>query len=240
MKNLRVLVGLLLVVVLLTGCGNKLTTEEEYLLNLVRSGDYAMAIQVIENIRIREGGAAVETAVEEMSETIEESEEPVETKPQMSQRAQMAMDAVNRFLEEEGYALMQAFEEVTADNAADPVVTHAMEYRLGNCDGNGNVSHLLLVMLDMDVAYDNGVNDFVQLVLDLDTQTLYNSSRYDEAMVLACNGMPTNEEEFNMIALNSYCNFRDGGDMLLMADLEIQEIFTQEEITAINNALLGN
>ena len=232
MKILRILVVLLLCLAL-AGCGTKLTPEEEYLLTLVQEGNYDMAIQVIENIRLREGGAtpAVTAATEVPVETT------VETEPPMTERAQLALDTVNRFLEEEGYALMQAFEDTSCKNSGNPQVIHAMEYRLGNCDGNGSSSHLLLVNLQMNVAYDNGIFDNLQLVLDLDTQTFYNSSRFDEAMVLACDGIPTNEEEFNMFAVGSYWSFLTMGNDFLMCDAEICEVLTEAEIAAINSAL---
>lgn len=232
MKKLCIFLALLLCLSL-AGCGTKLTTEEEYLLSLVQEGNYDMAIQVIENIRLRKGGAAPTVpAATGIPETT------AETEPPLTERAQLALDTVNRFLEEEGYALMQAYKEVIGDDAGTPALTHAMEYRLGNCDGNGSSSHLLLVNLQMNVAYDNGVNDSIQIVLDLDTQTLYNSSRFDEAMVLACDGMPTNEEEFNMIALNSYRSYLYADNDILMADMELCEVFTEEEIAVINNALI--
>lgn len=238
MKKLPIILALVLCFVL-AGCGAKLTTEEEYLLTLVQEGNYDMAIQVIENIRIREGGAA--SAVPAASDATEVPvETTVETEPPMTERAQLALDTVNRFLEEEGYALMQAYKEAIGEDAGTPKVTHAMEYRLGNCDGNGSSSHLLLMNLQMNVAYGDGVNDNLQMILDLDTQTLYNSSRYDEAMVLACNGMPTNEEEFNMIALNACWNIAYADNDILMSDAEICEIFTEEEIAAINNHLNQN
>lgn len=238
MKILRILLVMLLCLAL-AGCGTKLSTEEEYLLSLVQEGNYDMAIQVIENIRIREGGAA--SAVPAASDATEVPvETTVETEPPMTERAQLALDTVNRFLEEEGYAMMQAFKDVICADPGGPRVTHAMEYRLGNCDGNGNSSHLLLMNLQMNVAYGDGVNDNLQMILDLDTQTLYNSSRYDEAMVRACNGMPTNEEEFNMIAVNAYWNIAYADNDILMSDAEICEIFTEEEIAAINNHLNQN
>lgn len=237
MKIARIIVVLLLCLAL-AGCGTKLTAEEEYLLTLVQEGNYDMAIQVIENIRIREGGA-VPTVIPatEAPAVVTEAPTTAATEPLMSERAQLALDTVNRFLEEEGYALMQAYKDVIASDPGDPVVTHAMEYRLGNCDGNGNASHLLLVQLQINVVYDNGTNDNMQLILDLDTRKLYDSAHLDEEMILACDGMPTNEEEFNMIALNSYRSFLNPDNPFLMSDAEICEALTEAEIATINNAL---
>ena len=71
----------------------------------------------------------------------------------------------------------------------------------------------------------------------MDTQTLYNSVELDWGLIEACGGMPTNEEEFNAIALNSYHTFVGDGAALLMADMEIREPLTEDALAAINEAL---
>ena len=221
----------------LTACGGEKNAEHEYILQLLENKDYDMAISVIENMRLREFGISPTEAEAVPAETTA----PVETTvPPASTQVQLVYDTVNCFMEEKGKDLMQTFEAVTAGRARIPSVRHAMEYRLGNCDGKGNVSHCLLVWLDMDVAWDQFINDNVQLLLDLDTQKLYNSTELDEALIMACNGMPTNEEEFNQIAMNAYHSFVDSGNTFLMADSDICEVLSGSDLAAINELLNQN
>ena len=155
----------------------------------------------------------------------------------MTERQKLAADTAKAFLENTGDAAVKEFEEVTGSKARPTMVTHAMEYRLGNWDGKGTNAHCMLIWLDMDVACDGGVDDSVRILLDMDTGKCYNSMDLDWSLIDACGGTPTNKEEFNTIALNSYHSYVAYGNEFIWADMEIREELTQEELAAINEAL---
>ena len=155
----------------------------------------------------------------------------------LTERQKLAADTVKAFLESTGDAAVKGFEEVTGSKARPTTVTHAMEYRLGNWDGKGTNAHCMLIRLDMDVACDGGTYDSVRILLDMDTGKCYNSLDIDWSLIDACDGNPTNKEEFNTIALNSYHSYVAYGNEFIWADMEIREELTQEELAAINEAL---
>ena len=101
----------------------------------------------------------------------------------------------------------------------------------------GGDSHILLIYLSMDIAGDGWINDNLQLLLDLDTQTLYNSAELDWSLIENCNGMPTNKEEFNAIALNSYHSYVGDNADILMADMELCDAFSDADLAAVNKAI---
>ena len=234
----------------LGACGGGRNKEHEYILSLLEQGEYDKAIQVIEILRDGEEGTKpqpVQTAATEAPAVDAPATEPsaTQTPPSptvplstgLTERQKLAADTVKAFLESKGDAAVKEFEEVTGSKARPVTVTHAMEYRVGNWDGKGTNAHCMLIWLDMDVACDGGVNDNVQILLDMDTGKCYNSLDIDWSLIDACGGMPTNKEELNTIALGSYHSYVSYGAEFLCADMEIREELTQEELAAINEAL---
>lgn len=240
----------------LGACGSTKNKEHEYILSLLEQGEYDKAIQVIEILRDGAGGAnpqpAQTTATEAPATAATEAPAIDATEPSAAQtpasptvppsagltdRQKLAADTVKAFLKSTGDAAVKEFEEVTGSKARPTTVTHAMEYRLGNWDGKGTNAHCMLIWLDMDVACDGGANDSVQILLDMDTGKCYNSLDIDWSLIDACDGNPTNKEEFNTIALNSYHSYVAYGNEFIWADMEIREELTQEELAAINEAL---
>lgn len=241
MKKWMVLLLAVALCISLAACGGTGNPDHDYVLSLMEKGDYTMAIKVLENLQAQ-SGTAIETAATETAAEEEVTEEVAVTeitKPVCSFTSveQLVIDTVKQFMADKGNALQQAFRDIVCQEPSPITVTHAMEYRLGNCDGNGSVSHCLLIYLSGEIAGDWGANDNLQLLLDMDTQKLYNSVDADWDLISACDGMPTNEEEFNVIALNSYHTFVGDGAELLMADMEIREPLNEDVVTVINEAL---
>ena len=238
MKKWIALLLAVAVCISLVACGGTGNPDHDYVLSLMEKGDYDMAIKVLENLRGESGVSAEEETVgaesQEEEKTAEETQKPVSN---LSSVEQLVVDTVNQFMSDKGNDLQQAFRDIICQEPSPLTVTHAMEYRLGNCDGNGNAAHCLLIYLSGDIAGDWGANDNLQLLLDMDTQKLYNSVDADWDLISACDGMPTNEEEFNVIALNSYHSFVGDNAELLMADLEIREPLTEDALKVINEAL---
>lgn len=240
MKRMIALLLAFSLCMMLVACGGTGNPDHDYVLSLMEKGDYDMAIKVLENLRGEtDTSAESETAteVQEDTATTEATEEAVKPVSNFSSVEQLVVDTVTQFMAEKGNALMQAYKDIVAEEPRPLTVIHAMEYRLGNCDGNGSASHCLLIYMSGDIAGDWGANDNLQLLLDMDTQKLYNSVDADWGLIEACGGMPTNEEEFNVIALNSYHTFVGDNAKLLMADSEIREPLTESALVAINEAI---
>jgi len=234
MKRILTIVISLLLCLALIACGAEKNTEHEYILSLLEAGDYDMAILVIEGIRERElGPRLAETTPAEPEITLT----GVPTAPNVSKTVSLAIETIRSFMDETGNAMVKGYEEVCATTARPVTVTHAMEYRLGNCDGKGNDAHCLLIYLSMDIVQGDGLNDNLQLLLDLDTHKLYHSAELDWSLIEACGGMPTNKEEFTAIALNSYHTYKTYGNDILMADMEFCEEFSDADLAAVNEAI---
>lgn len=250
MKKIICLLTAAVLCLSLGACGGGKNKEHEYILSLLEQGEYDKAIQVIEILRDGEEGTKpqpVQTAATEAPAVDAPATEPsaTQTPPSptvplstgLTERQKLAADTVKAFLESKGDAAVKEFEEVTGSKARPVMVTHAMEYRVGNWDGKGTNAHCMLIWLDMDVACDGGVDDSVRILLDMDTGKCYNSMDLDWSLIDACGGTPTNKEEFNTIALNSYHSYVAYGNEFIWADMEIREELTQEELAAINEAL---
>ena len=245
MKKLLCLLTVAVLCLSLGACGGGKNKEHEYILSLLEQGEYDKAIQVIEILRDGEEGTKpqpVQTAATEAPATEPSATQtpPSPTGPLstgLTERQKLAADTVKAFLESKGDAAVKEFEEVTGSKARPVTVTHAMEYRIGNWDGKGTNAHCMLTWLDMDVACDGGVDDSVRILLDMDTGKCYNSMDLDWSLIDACGGTPTNKEEFNTIALNSYHSYVAYGNEFIGADMEIREELTHEELAAINEAL---
>lgn len=250
MKKLLCLLTAAALCLSLGACGGGKNKEHEYILSLLEQGEYDKAIQVIEILRDGEEGTKpqpVQTAATEAPAVDAPATEPSATQippsptvplsAGLTDRQKLAADAVKAFLENTGDAAVKGFEEVTGSKARPITVTHAMEYRIGNFDRKGTNAHCMLIWLDMDVACDGGVDDSVRILLDMDTGKCYNSLDIDWSLIDACGGTPTNKEEFNTIALNSYHSYVAYGNEFIWADMEIREELTQEELAAINEAL---
>ena len=245
MKKLLCLLTAAALCLSLGACGGGKNKEHEYILSLLEQGEYDKAIQVIEILRDGEEGTKpqpVQTAATEdpaaepsATQTLPSPTGPLSTG--LTERQKLAADTVKAFLESKGDAAVKGFEEVTGSKARPVTVTHAMEYRIGNFDRKGTNAHCMLIWLDMDVACDGGVNDNVQILLDMDTGKCYNSLDIDWSLIDVCGGMPTNKEELNTIVLGSYHSYVSYGAEFLCADMEIREELTQEELAAINEAL---
>lgn len=236
MKKWIALLLAVAVCIALAACGGTGNPDHDYVLALMEKGDYDMAIKVLENLRGEtEIAAESEIATEAQADTA--ATEAVKPASNLSSVEQLVVDTVNQFMVDKGNDLSQAFKDIIAEDPRPLTVTHAMEYRLGNCDGNGNVAHCLLIYLSGDIAGDWGADDKLQLLLDMDTQKLYNSVDVDFDLISTWDGMPTNKEEFNITALGCYRTFVEDNTQWLMSDSAIYEPLTEDALAAINEAL---
>lgn len=213
----------------LTACSRTGNPDHDYVLALMEKGDYAMAIQVLEHLQAQSGTG---TQPLPATEAVEETTQPAAV---LTAIQQLATDTVIQFMADKGNALVTAYEAHSGTRARIPTVVHAIEYRLGNCDGNGSSAHCLLISMEADIYADDGFCDRLQLLVDMDTQTVYNSAQIDQALLSREN--PANEDEFNHFLLNSYYSYIIHGADQLWEDSEIRETLTDTDLTAINNAL---
>ena len=242
MKKLLALLVAASLCLALAACGGTGNPDHEYVLSLMERGDYDMAISVLEDLRARNGGASAETAPKETPlETTEATLASEATQaPQVivgASQQQMVIDLVNRFMEEKGNALVEAYEHVTAEKAGDISVVHAMEYRLGNYDDNGGKAHSLMVFLSGDFAGEGWINDNVQIILDMDTQKLYVSTEIDWDKLGNMEGSFTDKDDFWNYMLNAYFSYVCYGADSVTRDSEYREDLCDSDLTVINEAL---
>ena len=175
----------------LGACGSAKNSDHDYILSLLERGEYDKAIRVIEILR--DGAEGTQT----QSAQTAAMEGPVAG---ATDREKLAADTVKAFLKNTGDAAIRKYEDVVGEKARPTMVTHAMEYRLGNWDGKGTNAHCMLIWLSADVAWDNSAYDSVQILLDMDTGINSASLSADWNLIDSCGGDPTNKEQFNTIA----------------------------------------
>jgi len=220
----------------LAACGGAKNPDHEYVLSLMERGDYDMAISVLEDLRDRANGGAAPAATEESTEESTEaaaSETTATTEapqPDVTGQVQTAITLVNRFMDEKGNALVEAYENVTAAKARAISVSHAMEYRLGNWDGF--TVHFMLVCLDADLCTD-GIYDRVYLLMDMDTGNIYDSTMLHDNIPDPAATM----EDVCLRATSAYMSYVMFAQDFLWADMEIREELSAADIAAINEAL---
>lgn len=232
----------------LGACGSAKNSDHDYILSLLERGEYDKAIRVIEMLRDGAEGVQTQSAQTVATEAAVTQTAAADTAATQTaamegpvagatDREKLAADTVKTFLENTGDAAIKQYEDVIAKKARPAMVTHAMEYRLGNWDGKGTNAHCMLIWLSADVVWDNSAYDSVQILLDMDTGKNYDSLNADWNLIDACGGDPTNKEEFNTIALNAYHSYVLYGEEQMWTEWEIREEFSDSELTAINEAL---
>lgn len=232
----------------LGACGSAKNSDHDYILSLLERGEYDKAIRVIEMLRDGAEGVQTQSAQTVATEAAVTQTAAADTAATQTaamegpvagatDREKLAADTVKTFLENTGDAAIKQYEDVIAKKARPTMVTHAMEYRLGNWDGKGTNAHCMLIWLSADVVWDNSAYDSVQILLDMDTGKNYDSLNADWNLIDACGGDPTNKEEFNTIALNAYHSYVLYGEEQMWTEWEIREEFSDSELAAINEAL---
>ena len=232
----------------LGACGSAKNSDHDYILSLLERGEYDKAIRVIEMLRDGAEGVQTQSAQTVATEAAVTQTAAADTAATQTaamegpvagatDREKLAADTVKTFLENTGDAAIKQYEDVIAQKARPTMVTHAMEYRLGNWDGKGTNAHCMLIWLSADVVWDNSAYDSVQILLDMDTGKNYDSLNADWNLIDACGGDPTNKEEFNTIALNAYHSYVLYGEEQMWTEWEIREEFSDSELAAINEAL---
>ena len=232
----------------LGACGSAKNSDHDYILSLLERGEYDKAIRVIEMLRDGAEGVQTQSAQTVATEATVPQTAAADTAATQTaamegpvagatDREKLAADTVKTFLENTGDAAIKQYEDVIAKKARPTTVTHAMEYRLGNWDGKGTNAHCMLIWLSADVVWDNSAYDSVQILLDMDTGEIYDSLNADWNLLDACDGDPTNKEEFNTIALNAYLSYVLYGAEQMWTEWEIREEFSDSELAAINEAL---
>lgn len=232
----------------LGACGSAKNSDHDYILSLLERGEYDKAIRVIEMLRDGAEGVQTQSAQTVATEAAVTQTAAADTAATQTaamegpvagatDREKLAADTVKTFLENTGDAAIKQYEDVIAQKARPTMVTHAMEYRLGNWDGKGTNAHCMLIWLSADVVWDNSAYDSVQILLDMDTGKNYDSLNADWNLIDACGGDPTNKEEFNTIALNAYHSYVLYGAEQMWTEWEIREEFSDSELAAINEAL---
>lgn len=142
----------------------------------------------------------------------------------------MATDLVNRFMEEKGNALVEAYENNAGKRARDISVSHALEYRLGNWDGF--TVHFMLVCLEADICTD-GFYEQVYLLADLDSGKIYDSTMLHDSIPDPAVTM----DDVCLRATNAYMSYVMYNPGQVWADMEIREELTDADIAAVNEAL---
>jgi len=229
----------------MTACGGKQSTgnpDHDYVIALMEEGDYAMAITVLEHLMEENGDTPhpkEDTDIPANEDPGPASEEPTPAEPVVpaddTGLRQLAINTVQQFMADKGDAMVKGFKEHSGSPGREPVVINAMEYRLDNCDGNGNNAHCLLIAIEADIYDGSGFADRLQLLLDMDTQTVYNSAEID--WELLSRGEYQNEEEFNTFLLNGYTSYLLYGGEPLWSEMEFRQELTEDDIAAINEAL---
>jgi len=243
MKKLFCLILPVAMCISFAACGSKGTgnADHDYVIALMEKGDYDMAITVLEHLRDKaaansgQAAAESEAAKPEQAETTVEVPQPTSTP--VSSSEQLAIDAVNDFLAEKGNDMIEAFRTNTGNNSGPVSVSHVTEYFMPDCDNNGNDANCILVNLMGGFCADSAIFDSMQLLLDLDTGKLYDSTELDWDLMAASNGEPGNEEVFNMYVLNAYYNIVSGGDPILWSGRETRANLSADQIARINEMI---
>lgn len=211
-----------------SGTGNP---DHDYVIALMEKGDYAMAIQVLEHLREQSGGSpAPAVPVETAQPTAEPTPQPIV----LTELQQVAVDTVVGFMAEKGKAMIRSFEDRSGTRAQEPKVVNVMEYHLADYDDKGGVAHCLMIALEADIYAGDGFFDGLQLLVDLDTGTVYNSAELD--MDLLLRGEPANRDELNTFLLNGYFSHLMFGEGIWTSH-ELREEFSEDDLTVINDAL---
>jgi len=231
-----------------TACGSGTgNADHDYVIALMEKGDYDMAITVLEHLREQSAGDTPSASAAD-AEKVPPAATPAVTKqPEVSAPARndaangttpLLVDAVNRFLSEKGQAMMDSYRNNIGEEPGPVSVSHAMKYHMPDCDGHGSDANCLLIHLTGNFHMDAAIFDSIQLLLDLDTGELYDSTEVDWERISACGGIPSDKEVFHMIAANAYYSYiLSNGQGPLWSDKESCEVLTADDLAGINEGL---
>ncbi len=236
MKKILCILLSILFCLSLCACGSKKNPDHEYIVTLLEKGEYDMAIDLIEHLKARDGGA-VQSVPAPAEQPVEAPVQTAAPAPVISELADLAIKAVNDFMDGKGGEMSKKYMEVSGSKENPIQVSHAMEYTLPNFDGNRNVAHLLLINLNGWFTYDNGTYDSLQLALDLDSGLLLDTSSVDWDMLVSLHGNFTELRQFQMTAISGYFSYLTHNNEFVWAEFEMINELSGSELAAINEAL---
>lgn len=254
MKRFFTLILALALCLSMVACGGNNTTgnpDHDYVIALMEKGDYAMAITVLEHLMEENGDipdekdhedtdSSADAPAESTAPAAPATEPPITAEPPVvpandAERRQLAIDTLCQFMADKGDDFMKAYKKQSGSKGKGPVVIDAIEYWLDDWDFNGNNVHCLMISLEMDVFDGSGFVDGLQLVLDMETQRIYNSAELDWNVISS--GDPQSTEEFYHFLVNAYASHVLYDADILWTDRETFEELSADDILAMNDAL---
>ena len=157
----------------------------------------------------------------------------------LSDREQLAVDTVNRYMTEKGNEMVATYEEAIGQEARDVTVTHVLDYVLENWEMYDYV-HCLMIRLAMDaVIFDEngngGVYDHMCIVLDMETGEIY-----DLTMPVQSNGeVPIYDtvDTLMPVLANAFDSAIVFDESIVWSSAAQQDAFTAKELKNINKAI---
>lgn len=157
----------------------------------------------------------------------------------LSEREQLAVDTVNRYMTEKGNEMVATYEEDMGLEARDVTVTHVLDYVLEDWEMYDFV-HCLMIRLAMDAVTrdENGegaVYYYMCIVLDMETGEIY-----DLTMPVQSNGeVPVYDTVDTLMpclvsAFDSAIMF---DDPVVWSSAAQHDYFTAKELKSINKAI---
>ncbi len=165
--------------------------------------------------------AAPETVAASVPETAPATETTV-PEESLTQLQQLALNAIEVAL-------------ATPDlEAGEPRLTNAIEYRAGNWDGKRSTFHGLLLHLEGNFLSDDGYDIFLNVLLDMDTGEILNSTQLDYDRIRAYQRAVADREQYHHLLLNAYHSFLEDDLLQIWMDTEIRDELPQEDLDAVN------
>lgn len=118
-----------------------------------------------------------------------------------------------------------------------PQLTNAIEYRSGNWDGKRSTFHGLLLRLKGNFLLENEYDSHLNVLLDMDTGEILNSTQLDYDRIRAYQRTVANREQYHHLLLNAYRSFLEDDLLQIWMDSEIRDELPREDLDAVNSRL---